>query len=93
MRRSKLCLKNIYELAELCLSEYYFLWNNEDRILINSGPIGTSFMAVSSQNYDQNIEHKAIAEALTLKLATKMCSYNANVSHAWLKSKEQSRSF
>ena len=93
MRRSKLCLKNIYELAELCLSEYYFLWNNEDRILITSGPIGSSFMAVSSQNYDQNIEHKAIAEALTLKLATKMCSYNANVSHAWLKSKEQSRSF
>lgn len=93
MRRSKLCLKNIYELAELCLSEYYFLWNNEDRILITSGPIGSSFMAVSSQNYDQNIEHKAIAEALTLKLATKMCRYNTNVSHAWLKSKEQSRSF
>ena len=33
MKRTKLCLKDIYELAELCLSKCYFLWNNEIRIL------------------------------------------------------------
>ena len=36
MKRTKLCLKDIYELAELCLSKCYFLWNNEIRILKNS---------------------------------------------------------
>ena len=46
MKRTKLCLKDIYELAELCLSKCYFLWNNEIRILKNSGAIGLSFMVV-----------------------------------------------
>ena len=36
MKRTKLCLKDIYELAELCLSKCYFLWNNEIRILKTS---------------------------------------------------------
>ena len=35
-------MKDIYELAELCLSKCYFLWNNEIRILKNSGPTGLS---------------------------------------------------
>ena len=34
MKRTKLYLKDIYELAELC--KCYFLWNNEIRILKNS---------------------------------------------------------
>ena len=29
IKRTKLCLKNIYELAELCFIKCYFLWNNE----------------------------------------------------------------
>ena len=33
MKRTKLCLKDIYELAELYLGKCYFLWNNEIRIL------------------------------------------------------------
>ena len=40
IKSTKLCLKNIYELAELCLSKCYFLWNNEIRTLQSSGPIG-----------------------------------------------------
>ena len=44
MKRTKLCFKDIYELAELCLSKYYFLLNNEIRTLKNSGSIGLSFM-------------------------------------------------
>ena len=71
MKRTKLCLKDIYELVELRLSKCYFLWNNEIRILKISGPIGLSFMVVLSESYFQNLEHKAIAEALTLNLAPK----------------------
>ena len=36
MKRTKLRLKYIYELAELCLSKCYFSWNNEIRMLKNS---------------------------------------------------------
>ena len=50
MKRTKLCLKDIYELAELCLNKCYFLWNGEIRILKNSGPIGLSFMVVLSES-------------------------------------------
>ena len=71
MKRTKLCLKDIYELAELCLSKCYSLWNNESRILKNWGPIGLSFMVILSESYVQNLEHKAIAEALTVNLAPK----------------------
>ena len=64
MKRTKVCLKDIYELAEPCLSKCYFLWNNEIRILKNSGPIGLCFTGVLSESYIQNLEHNAIAEAL-----------------------------
>ena len=50
MKRTKLCLKDIYELAELCLSKCYFLWNNQVRILKNLGPIELSFMVVLSKS-------------------------------------------
>ena len=32
MKITKLCLKDIDESAELCLSKCYFLWNNEIKI-------------------------------------------------------------
>ena len=67
MKRTKLCLKDIYELAELCLNKCYFIWNSEIRILKNSGPIGLSFMVVLSESYVQKLEYKAIAEAVRLQ--------------------------
>ena len=93
MKRTKFCLKDIYEIAELCLSKCYFLWNNEIRILKNSGPIGLSFMVVLSESYVQNLEHKTIAEALTLNLAPKTYRRYVDDTHARFKSKEQSREF
>ena len=66
--------------------------NNEIIILKNSGPTGLSFMVVLSKSYVQNLEHKAIAEGLTLNLAPK--TYRRYVdTHARFKSKEQSREF
>ena len=51
MKITKLCLKDIDELAELCLSKCYFLWNNEIKILKYSGTIGLSFILVLSKIY------------------------------------------
>ena len=93
MKRTKLYLKDIYEPAELCLSKCCFLWNNEIRILKNSGPIGLSFMAVLSESYVQNLEYKAIAEVLTLNLAPKTYRRYVDDTHARSTSKEQSREF
>ena len=63
MKRTKLCLKDIYEPAQLCLRKCYFLWKNEIRILKNLGPIGLSFMNVLSefgtQNHCRSIDLKA----------------------------------
>ena len=40
---TKLCLKEVFELAELCPSKCYFLWDKKIIILKNPGPIGLSF--------------------------------------------------
>ena len=93
MERTKFCLKDIYELADFCLSKCYFLWNNEIRILKKSGPIELSFMVVLSESYVQNLEHKAIAEALTLNLAPKTYRRYVDDTHARFTSKKQSRQF
>ena len=63
------------------------------RILKNSRPIGLSFMVVLSKSYVQNLERKAIAEALTSNLAPKKYRRHVDDTHARLKSKEQSREF
>ena len=69
------------------------MWNNESRILKNWGPIGLSFMVILSESYVQNLEHKAIAEALTLNLAPKTYRQYVDDTHARFTSKEQSREF
>ena len=83
----KLCLKDIYELAELGLRKSYFLWNNEIRTLKTSGPIGLSlWLFYLRMFYIQNLKHKAIAEALTLNLAPTTCRWFLDDSRARFKS-------
>ena len=82
IKRIKLCLKDIYELAELCLSKCCFSWNNEIRILRNSGPIVLSFWVVLLESYVQSLEHKAIAEALTLNLGPETYRQYGDDTHA-----------
>ena len=92
MKRIKLCLKDIYELTELCLSvEQWNYWKPIKKQLKNSGAIGLSFMVVLSERYVQNLEHKDIAEALTLNMAPKTYRRYVGDIHAWFKSKKQSR--
>ena len=70
-----------------------FLWNNEIRLLKNTGPTGLSFMVVLSESYVQNLKHKAIAEVLTLNLAPNAYRRYVDDTHKRFKSKEQSREF
>ena len=48
---------------ELCLEHSYFLWNDEIRQLIDSGPIGLPLMVVVSEGFLQSIEKKAFTIA------------------------------
>ena len=82
MKRIKPRLKDICDIAELCLSKCYFLWSNEIRILKNLGPIELSFMIALSESYFQNLEHKAISEVLTLNLAPKTYRQYVDDNHA-----------
>ena len=48
---TKLTLRDIHKLTELCLSKCYFLYENNLRLFQNSGPIG--LMVVLSECYLQ----------------------------------------
>ena len=50
-------------------------------------------MVALSESYFQNLEHKAIAEALTLNLVPKTYRQYVDDTHARFKPKEQSREF
>ena len=75
------------------MSRCYFLWNNEIRILKDAGPIGLSFMVVLSESYVQNLENKAISEALTVNITPKTFRRYVDDSHARFDNKETSQKF
>ena len=61
--RTQFKLEHIKSLLELCLEHSYFLWNNEIRKLVDSGPIGLSLMVVVAEGFLQSIEEKAFTIA------------------------------
>ena len=61
--RTPLNLKHIKALMELCLENSYFLWNNQIRMLEDSGPIGLSLMVVVAEGFLQSIEKRALTIA------------------------------
>ena len=63
-QHTKLTIKEIKSLIDICLSRCYFIWNNEIHELENAGPIGLSLMVVMAEGYLQYLEAKAINEAL-----------------------------
>ncbi|XP_065678811.1 uncharacterized protein LOC136093634 [Hydra vulgaris] len=63
-KMTKLNIKEIKTLIELCLYRPYFLWNNEIHELENSGPIGLSVMVVLAESFLQNLEKRALNIAL-----------------------------
>ena len=84
---TKLTLTDIHKLTELCLSKSYFLYENKIRLLENAGLIGLSLMVVLSEGYLQHLEHKAIAEALNIKILPKTFKRCVDDSHARFTSK------
>ena len=66
--RTKLTLTDTHRLTELCLSKSYFLYENKIRLLENVDPIGLSLMVALSESYLQYLEHKTIAEGLTIQI-------------------------
>ena len=69
--RTKLTLTDIPKLTELCLSNCYFLYENNIRLFQNSGPIALSLMVVLSECYFQKVESEAETKALNYKIAPK----------------------
>ena len=47
-KHTKLTLTHIHKLMELCLSKCYFLYENNLRLFLNSGPIGLSLSYCSA---------------------------------------------
>ena len=90
---AKLTLTDIHNLTELCLSKSYFLYENKIRLLENPGPIGLSLMVVLSESYLQHLEHKAIAEALTINIQPKLFKQYVDDSHARFTSKHHANTF
>ena len=61
---TKLTIREIKSLIDICVSRCYFIWNDEIHELQNSGPIGLSLMVVLAEGYLQFLEAKAFREAL-----------------------------
>ena len=59
-------LKHIKSMIDLCMENSYFIWNDQIRGLVDSGPIGLSLMVVMAEGFLQVIERNAINIALSL---------------------------
>ena len=62
--KTKLKIKEIKDLIDLCLQKCYFLWNDEIHELEDSGPIGLSLMVVMAEGFLQYHENNAIKLAM-----------------------------
>ena len=90
---TKLTLTDIHKLTELFLSKSYFLYEDKIRLLENTGPIGLSLTVVLSESYLQHLEHKAMAEALTIQIQPKTFKRYVDDSHARFTSKYHANTF
>ena len=75
---------DIHQLIELCVSEYYFLYNNLIWKLYNSGPIDLSVMV---------LEEKSIALSFALNISPKTFKRYVDDSHSRFENKQKSLQF
>ena len=94
-KRTKLNIKEIKSLIEICLSKCYFLWNNEIHELQDSGPIGLSLMVVIAEGFLQVLEAKALNDALYHQPQINVLSFYRYVddSHARFDDRHSAESF
>ena len=90
---TKLTLTDIHKLTELCLSNCYFLYENNLRLFQNSEPIGLSLMVALSECYLQKIELKAITEALNYKITPKTFRRFVDDIHARFQNRSHANKF
>ena len=88
-----LTLVDIHQLIDLCVSECYFLYNNQIWKLYNSGPIGLSIMVVLSECYLQRLEEKSVTLSFALNLSPKTFKRYVDDSHTRFENKQKSLQF
>ena len=81
--RTKLKLRDIHRLTELCLSNCYFLYENSLRLFQDS----------VSENYLQKLECKAIMEALNYKIVPKTFRRFVDGNHAFSQERSHADKF
>ena len=93
--RTKLNLRDMKMLIDLCLKKCYFLYNNEIRMLDDAGPIGLSLMVVIAEAYLQFIEDNAIKTALSVFPPCSPITYKRYVddTHSRFENEELSQNF
>ena len=69
-------------MIELCLSQCYFLYKNEIRLIPNSGPIGLSLMVVVAEAFLQHLETKSLIIAEIGQFSPKTYRRYVDDSHA-----------
>ena len=89
----KLTLTGIHNMAELCVSRYYFLHRRRIRLSDNAGLTGLSLMLTLFQSYRQSLEHKARNQLFTFRFRPEtICKYADN-SYTGLQSENEDDNF
>ena len=91
--RTKLIIMEIKKLIDLCLSNCYFLWENNIHQLDNSGPIGLALMVVISEAFLQHHEANALATALNRNINIKSFVRYVDDSHSRVNTIEHANQF
>ncbi|XP_065642555.1 uncharacterized protein LOC136074179 [Hydra vulgaris] len=91
--RTKLTIADIHQLIELSLSICYFLYEDNIRVIPNSGPIGLSLMVVMAEAFLQNIERKALNIAIVYTSEPKTYNRYVDDCHARFASIKQQQMF
>ena len=94
-KRTKLTLVDIHQLTELCVSEFYFLYNNYNLIwkLYNSGPIGLAIMDVLSECCLKRPWGKSLALSFALHISPKTIERYVDDSQDRFENKQKSLQF
>ena len=91
--RTKLELRDIKLLIDLCLGKCYFLYEDSIFIIKDAGPIGLSLMVVMAEAYLQHLEKKAMEDATEKQVAPITFKRYVDDSHARFPNLVQAKAF
>lgn len=90
---SKLTFEEIRQLLELCLSDCYFLYENDIHELEDSGPIGLALMVVIAESFLQYHESNALILARTNNIQVKSFKRYVDDIHSRFPNNEEAHQF